>query len=116
MGFFLGKSVVKFIFFHLNFFFPSTRGNPNYEPNPLPSTKYRRPSIINNINTFRLFVDFGRMGFGRVFLNAKLSRICLDIMQHMCILMSFEPSMLPVKMDGLDGVDEVRGRHRVMRG
>ena len=49
------------------------------------------------------------MGFGSILSDAKLGRICLDIMEHMCILMSFEPSILPVKMDGLGGVDEVRG-------
>ena len=49
------------------------------------------------------------MGFGSILSDPKLGRICLDIMEHMCILMSFEPSILPVKMDGLGGVDEVRG-------
>ena len=56
------------------------------------------------------------MGFGSILSDPKLGRICLDIMEHMCILMSFEPSILPVKMDGLGGVDEVRGWHRIMRG
>jgi hypothetical protein len=45
-GFFLGKSVVKFIFFHLYFFLILFLGNPNSEPIFVPSTKYTVPSIF----------------------------------------------------------------------
>lgn len=43
-GSFLGKSVVKFIFFHLNRFLIPRRGKPKSDPIVAPSTKYRRPS------------------------------------------------------------------------
>jgi hypothetical protein len=101
----LGKSVVKFIFFHLNrFFMPRDGGSRNLSrlSSHAQSTLSHLKNVIIKKSKLTLRLNINILG---VFLLLQLRhlkhlRIPLNIKEHMRVLIAPEPLIFPVKPNG----------------
>ena len=88
----MGKSVVKFIFFHLYNFLNPSRGNPKSDPIELALTKYTWPSAhdLKNLRklTLWLYVDVLRVLLLIHLLHVKDIGVGVQVVEHVCILVA----------------------------
>ena len=96
----LGRSVVKFIFFHLQRFFIPKRGNPKSEPIEFALTKYICPSEnIKKSDVLTLWLDVDVLGMLLLtkFLHVENSYVVVNVVEHVCVLVTAQPFLFPIE-------------------